>query len=60
MLGLGFDMTTDHPCERPANGIGVVTICISTGTDGEFDYWLAVTSPGPGEAQLVTLNVRPQ
>lgn len=47
--GLGFDMTTDHPCERPANGIGVVTFCISTGTDGEFDYWLAVTSPGPGE-----------
>lgn len=53
-------MTTDHPCKRQANVIGVDTICISTGTDGEFDYWLAVTSQGPGEPQLVTLNVRPQ
>lgn len=58
--GLGFGMTTDHPCERRPNIIGVGTICISTGTDGEFNYWLAVTSPGPGEPQLVTLDVSPQ
>ena len=60
MSGLGFDMTTDHPCERDARIIGVGTICTSTGTDGEFRYWLSVTSPGPGEPQLVNLNVRPQ
>ena len=60
MSGLGFDMTTDYPCERDARIIGVGTICTSTGTDGEFRYWLSVTSPDPGEPQLVTLNVRPQ
>lgn len=60
MSGLGFDMTADHPCERPAPVSGAITICISSGTDGEFDYRLSVTSPGPGEAQIVTLNVRPQ
>ncbi len=56
---LGFPMTTDHPCKRQANVIGTDTICISTGTDGEFDYWLTVRSPGPGEPQLVGLNIRP-
>lgn len=57
--GLGFTMTTDHPCKRPANVIGSITICHSTGTDGEFDYRLAITSPAPGEPHLVTLNVQP-
>jgi hypothetical protein len=57
--GLGFTMTTNHPCKRQANVIGVDTICIATGTDGEFDYWLAVTSPAPGEPQIGGLNVRP-
>lgn len=57
ILGLGFDMSTDHPCEPPANGIGFITICISTGTHGEFGYWLSATSPASGEPQLVTLIV---
>lgn len=57
---LGFTMTTDHPCKRPANVIGTITVCHSTGTDGEFDYWLAITSPGQGEPHLVTFIVRPQ
>jgi hypothetical protein len=58
--GLGFKMTAGHPpCRRPANGIGVIILCSSTGTDGEFDYLLTVTSPGPGEPQLVALIVRP-
>lgn len=57
--GLGFTMATNHPCKRQSNVIGVDTICISTGTDGEFDYWLTVTSPAPGEHQIVGLNVRP-
>lgn len=57
--GLGFTMTTNHSCKRQANVIGVDTICIATGTDGEFDYWLTVTSPAPGEPQIVGLNVRP-
>lgn len=59
MSGLGFGMTTDRPCRRDARIIGVGTICIFTGTDGEFRYRLSVTSPGPGEPQLVTLNVEP-
>jgi hypothetical protein len=29
--GLGFTMTTDHPCERDARVIGVGVICIFTG-----------------------------
>ncbi|MDT0168894.1 hypothetical protein [Pseudarthrobacter sp. BRE9] len=60
MSGLGFDMATDHPCKRDARIIGDGSICTSTGTDGEFDYWLNVTSPGPGEPQLVTLSVEPR
>jgi hypothetical protein len=58
--GVGVEMTTDNPCKRTAQMIGVAIICIRTGTDGEFRYWLSVTSPGPGEPQLVALNVRPQ
>lgn len=57
--GLGFTTATNHPCKRQSNVIGVDTICISTGTDGEFDYWLTVTSPAPGEPQIVGLDVRP-
>jgi hypothetical protein len=58
MSGLGFDMTTDQPCKRTAQMIGVATICIFTGKDGEFNYWLSVASPGPGEPQKVGLNIR--
>ena len=50
-------MATDHPCERPANGIGVIPFCISIRTDGEFGYWFAVASPGPG-TQFATFIVR--
>lgn len=57
--GLGFKMMTDHPCRRPTNGSGVITLCSITGTDGEFDFLLTVTSPGPSEPQLVTLIVGP-
>ena len=32
-------------------------ICIFTGTDGEYDYFLSVTSPAPGEPQLIALII---
>jgi hypothetical protein len=58
--GLRFEMKADRPCKRRSNDIGDATICSSTGTDGEFDYLLTVTSRDPGEPQLVTLLIRPQ
>ena len=56
--GVGVEMTADGPCKRTAQMIGVATICIFTGKDGEFNYWLSVASPGPGEPQKVGLNIR--
>lgn len=51
-------MTADGPCKRQSNVIGNSTICIFTGKDGEFNYWLSVAGPGPGEPQKVGLNIR--
>ncbi|WPU11137.1 hypothetical protein [Pseudarthrobacter oxydans] len=56
--GVGVAMTADGPCKRESNVIGNSTICIFTGKDGEFTYWLPVASPGPGEPQKVGLNIR--
>lgn len=56
---VGFEMKADRPCKRQSNDIGDTPICISTGTDGEFDYFFTVFSPGPREPQLVVLGVRP-
>ena len=56
--GVGVEMTADGPCKRQSNVIGNSTICIFTGKDGEFNYWLSVASPGPGEPQKVGLNIR--
>ncbi len=58
--GFEFTMTADRPCTRPSNAIGVSTLCRSRGTDGEFDYLVTITSPDPGEPQLVTLVIRPR
>ncbi|BCW78866.1 hypothetical protein [Arthrobacter sp. NicSoilC5] len=57
--GLRGPMTSDHPCKRPPNVSGTITICASRGTDGEYNYHLTVTSPGLQEPQLVTLIIRP-
>lgn len=57
--GVGFPMASDHPCKRPSNGSGVITTCTSSGTDGEYNYLLTVTSPGLQEPQLVTLIISP-
>ncbi|MFJ6376589.1 hypothetical protein ACIQH9_12830 [Pseudarthrobacter oxydans] len=56
--GVGVEMTADGPCKRQPNVIGNSTICLFTGKDGEFNYWLSVASPGPGEPQKVGLNIR--
>lgn len=56
--GGGVEMTVDGPCKRRSNVIGNSTICVFTGKDGEFNYWFFVASPGPGEPQLVGLNIR--
>ena len=54
---VGFEMKADGPCKRPSNVIGKTPICIFTGTDGEYDYFLSVTSPAPGEPQLIALII---
>ena len=57
--GAGFEMKTDTPCQRPSNVSGSITICRSSGTDGEYTYMLNVASPGLHEPQIVTMTVRP-
>jgi len=57
--GVGFEMKTDAPCQRPANVSGSITICRFSGTDGEYTYMLNVASPGLNEPQIVTMIVRP-
>lgn len=57
--GVGFEMKTDAPCQRPANVSGSITICRFSGTDGEYTYMLNVASPGLNESQIVTMIVRP-
>jgi hypothetical protein len=57
--GVGFEMKTDRPCQRPAGVSGVITICRSSGIDGDYTYMLNVASPGLNEPQIITLIVRP-
>ena len=57
--GVGFEMKTDAPCQRPATVSGSITICRFSGTDGEYTYMLNVASPGLNESQIVTMIVRP-
>lgn len=52
-------MTTSQVCQRRSNDIGGITVCDSEGIDGDYDYLLNVTSPGPNEPHLVSLIVRP-
>jgi hypothetical protein len=46
---VGFGMKAVGPCKRRSNDIGDTPICISRGTDEEFDYFFTVFSPAPGE-----------
>ena len=56
--GVGFEMKTDTPCQRPANVSGSITICRFSGTDDKYTYMLNVASPGLNEPQIVTMIVR--
>ena len=57
--GVGFEMKTDTPCQRPANVSGSITICRFSGTDDKYTYMLNVASPGLNEPQIVTMIVSP-
>jgi hypothetical protein len=59
LADVGFGMDADSPCKRRANVIGNDPICTSRGSDGEFEDLFTVWSPGPGEPQLVILNIEP-
>jgi hypothetical protein len=52
-------MSADGTCQRQSNVIGPVTACSSSGTDGEYDYTLNVTSPDKNEPHVVVLLVEP-
>jgi hypothetical protein len=58
--GVGFEMTANRPCQRPSNAIGVATICILEGADGEYRYLLTLISPDPNEPHLVALVLEPE
>jgi hypothetical protein len=55
----GFEMKTEGTCQRRAEAIGATTVCDSSGTDGDYDYILNVTSPDANEPNVVALSVRP-
>jgi hypothetical protein len=55
----GVDMKTDGTCLRRGNDIGATTVCSSSGSDGEYDYLINVTSPDKNEPYLVVFTVRP-
>lgn len=59
VAGSGFEMNTKGTCQRRAEAIGPTTVCDSSGTDGDYDYILNVTSPGANEPNVVALSVRP-
>jgi hypothetical protein len=56
----GFDMRTEGTCQRQANHIGPTTVCASSGTDGDYEYILNVTSPDATEPRSISLSVRPR
>ncbi|MBT2556085.1 hypothetical protein J7I89_24470 [Arthrobacter sp. ISL-5] len=56
----GFSMSVEGTCSRRPNVGGPTTVCSSSGTDGEYDYKLNVTSPGKDAGvDLVVLIVEP-
>ncbi|MGM9470817.1 hypothetical protein ACS5PJ_02290 [Pseudarthrobacter sp. YS3] len=59
VAGTGFQMKTEGTCQRRPEAIGPTTVCESSGTDGDYDYILNVTSPGANEPDAVALSVRP-
>jgi hypothetical protein len=59
VAGTGFEMKTEGTCQRRAEAIGPTTVCDSSGTDGDYDYILNVTSPDANEPNVVALSVRP-
>jgi hypothetical protein len=59
VAGTGFEMKTEGTCQRQAEAIGATTVCDSSGTDGDYDYILNVTSPDENEPNVVALSVRP-
>lgn len=56
----GFEMKVDGSCTRKPRDIGPTTVCSSSGNDGQYQYLLNVRSPGPGQPDLIILNVSPQ
>lgn len=57
----GFAMTTEGTCARRPNVGGTTTVCSSSGTDGEYDYTLSVSSPDKNdETNFVVLLVQPR
>lgn len=55
----GFAMSTQGTCDRRPNVGGPTTVCSSSGTDGQYDYELSVTSPNKVDADLVVLLIEP-
>ena len=52
-------LKVDGTCQRRPNSGGNIPVCTGTATDGDYDYRLAVASPGPGEPVEFILEVKP-
>ena len=55
----GFPIKTEGTCERDPGSVGDATLCRSSGSDGEYEYQLVVSSTSAGEPHNVVLVVEP-
>ncbi|TFD37065.1 hypothetical protein E3T37_12790 [Cryobacterium sp. TMT2-10] len=55
----GLTLAVEGPCQRPANVIGIASLCSGRAVKGGYDYQLTVTSDAPGEPEQLSLSVRP-
>lgn len=51
---VGFEMKAERPCQRRSNVIENPPVRISSGSDGEFEYFFTVLSPSPSNNGLHT------
>lgn len=54
-----LSLKVEGTCQRRPNSGGNIPVCTGTATDGDYDYRLAVASPGPGEPVEFILEVKP-
>jgi len=55
----GITLKVEGTCQRQANVGGDTSLCSGVGNDGTYVYTLTAVSPGVGEKDQFTLDIRP-